>query len=195
MLIDTVCPGFDATRVEHRIVDGTPGELYDVVLGADFIEAWRGNRAVRALFAVRALGERLVSALRGRTRPEEPDVASLRLADMGTTGDWILLGEDPPHEVAFGVIGRFWAGETVWETIDAREFASFDRPGFAKIACNMSLRPYGDGRTLISYEVRTSATDPGSRRAFLRYWRPLSPFIGIVMRSLLSVVQRDARRR
>ena len=40
----------------------------------------------------------------------------MRLADMPTHGDWVrvLLGEDPLHEIAFGVVGRFWAGETVW---------------------------------------------------------------------------------
>jgi len=26
---------------------------------------------------------------------------------------------DPPHEIAFGVIGRFWAGEMVLASIDA----------------------------------------------------------------------------
>ena len=34
--------------------------------------------------------------------------------------------------------GRFWGGETVWEEIDAAEFADFDRPGYGKIACRRS---------------------------------------------------------
>ena len=58
---------------------------------------------------------------------------------------------------------------------------AFDRPGFAKIACNFSLRPYGDWHALVSYECRTKGTDPGSTRAFLRYWRALSPLIGFVL--------------
>ena len=74
------------------------------------------------------------------------------------------------------------------------EFASFTRPGFAKIACNFSLRPCGEDLTLVSYEARTKTTDPRSRRSFLRYWRPLSPLIGFVMRSQLAVVEREVER-
>lgn len=51
----------------------------------------------------------------------------MRLADMPTHGDWVLLGEDPPHEIAFGAIGRFWAGETVWAQIDATRLRSIRR--------------------------------------------------------------------
>jgi len=58
-------------------------------------------------------------------------------------GQWVRLGDDPPNEITFGVVGRFWAGETVWEQIDASDFARFARPGYAKIAGNLSFRPYG----------------------------------------------------
>ncbi|HKG01885.1 MAG TPA: hypothetical protein VKB03_01780 [Conexibacter sp.] len=112
----------------------------------------------------------------------------MRLADLPANGEWVLLGEDPPHEIAFGAIGRFWAGETVWEQISAARFATFDRPGLARIACDFSLRPYGDGRTLVSYEVPHAGDRPESRRAFLRYWP--SPFVGAVLRSQLRVVAR-----
>jgi hypothetical protein len=35
------------------------------------------------------------------------------------------LAESHPHEIAFGVAGRFSAGKTVWEQIDAASFATF----------------------------------------------------------------------
>ena len=85
-------------------------------------------------------------------------------------------------------MGRFWSGETVWEEIDASDFETFVRPGFAKIACNFSLRSYGAGQTLVSYECRTRATDTSARAGFMRYWKPLSPFIGVVLRSQFGVV-------
>ena len=69
---------------------------------------------------------------------------------------------------------------------------AFDRPGLGKIACNFSLRSYGTGRTLVSYETRTKGTDKAARRGFMRYWRPVSPFIGIVMRSQLHVIDDQA---
>jgi hypothetical protein len=118
----------------------------------------------------------------------------MTLRRMPSHGDWVRLGEDAPREVAFGVIGRFWAGQTTWKQISAGEFATFDRPGFAKIACSFSLRPYGAVRTLVTYEARTKGTDPASSRAFLRYWRGVSPFVGVVLRSMLSVIDDEARR-
>jgi hypothetical protein len=193
MLIERALSGYDAARVEHAVVPGDVAAVYAAVLRADFIQAWLESPAVRVLFGARSLGERALSAVRRRPFAEPPAPASLRLADMTEHGEWVLLGEDPPHEVAFGTIGRFWSGETVWEEIDAREFGTFDRPGFARIACNFSVRPYGRAHSLVSYECRTQATDPAARRAFLRYWRPLSPFIGVVLRAQLRVVAAEAR--
>lgn len=194
MLLDRLLSDFDATRIEHRVIPGDLAEVYQATLQADFLRAWRDSMAVRALFALRGAGERTAAAVRRRPLVAPPGVAALRLAAMPSHGDWVLLGEAPPHEIAFGAIGRFWAGETVWEQIDASAFATFDRPGLGKIACNFSLRAYGPEHTLVSYEARTAITDRASRRAFLRYWRALSPFIGVVMRSQLRVVAGEAAR-
>jgi hypothetical protein len=192
MLIEQALPSFDAVRAEHRIVRGEVTAVYDAVRRADFMRAWRESPAVRVLFSARSLAERAVSAARGRAVAEPPPPASLRLADLTGNGEWVLLGEDPPREIAFGAIGRFWGGETIWEEIDAADFTTFDRPGYGRIACNFSLRPYGSGHALVSYECRTQATDPAGRRAFLRYWRPLSPFIGVVLRAQLGVVAAES---
>lgn len=192
MLIDDLMPTCDAARVEHRIVAGDVTVVYAATRRADFMLAWRGSAAVRLMFAARGLAERAVSLIARRPHREPPPPAAMRLAEMSSHGDWVLLGEDPPSEIAFGTVGRFWAGETVWREIDAADFAAFDEPGLGKIACSISLRPYGAGRTLVTYECRTLATDASARRGFMRYWRPLAPFIGVVMRSMLRVIEDEA---
>jgi hypothetical protein len=194
-ILDRQMPVYDAVRIEHRVVPGDLETVYEIVREADFIRAWRESPAVRVLFGAREVGERLVSALAGRAPTPPAEMESMRLAEMPDHGDWVLLGEDPPHEIAFGAIGRFWSGETVWEHIDAADFEHFARPGMARIAANFSLREYGAGRVLVSYECRTHATDADARAGFMRYWRVLSPFIGVVLRAMLSVVERDARSR
>ena len=115
----------------------------------------------------------------------------MRLGDLPENGEWVKLADEPPHELAFGVIGRFWAGETVWKTIDAHEFVAFNEPGFAKIACSVSLRPYGTARTLVTYEARTHALDSDSRAHFVRYWRVVRPGVAIVMRAYLHAVAEE----
>jgi Fe2+ or Zn2+ uptake regulation protein len=47
------------------------------------------------------------------------------LADLVRRGERVQLADDPPHEFVFGVIERFWAGETRWAQIDAAAFSSF----------------------------------------------------------------------
>jgi hypothetical protein len=194
MLLERLVPTYDAVRTEHLIIAGDLETAFAAVRRADFMRAWRDSTAVRALFGARSLAERLASATRGRPVSEPPAPASMRLSDLTERGEWVRLGEDPPHEIAFGAIGRFWTGETAWETIDAEDFEAFQLPGYARIGCNFSLRPYGASHTLVSYECRTQATDGVARRGFLRYWRLLSPFIGIVLRSQLNVVADEASR-
>jgi hypothetical protein len=193
MMLDWLLPEFDATVVEHRVIDGEPEAVYRAVAEVDMVDIPQAYPAVRALFAARGAAERLVSALLGRPVPiQEPD-GPMRLGELPEQGEWVKLADEPPRELAFGVVGRFWGGETVWKTIDAHEFVMFDEPGFAKIACSVSLRPYGTARTLVSYEARTQALDPDSRAHFLRYWRVVRPGVAIVMRAFLQAVAKEVR--
>jgi hypothetical protein len=187
VLLDDLMPEFDATRIEHRVIIGAPAEVYEAATQADLVDAMRRSRAVRGLFALRGTIERvLATAARSPAAPVEEPV--LRLAELPERGDWVKLGADPPNEFVFGVIGRFWNGETKWEQIESSAFSSYRQPDFAKIAANLSLRGYGDERTLLSYEARTQATSDAARRAFLRYWALASPGAGFVMRSVLAMV-------
>lgn len=191
-ILNDLMPVWDARRVERRVVDAPLAVVFQSALTADLIDAVRHSWLVTALFAARSAAERLMSAVRRRPFSEPPTPDALRLVDLPSRGEWIRLGTSR-SEIAFGVVGRFWGGETRWETVDAAAFAAFSRPGYAKIGCHLGLTPIDAGRTLVTYEARTQATDAASRRAFLRYWRVVSPFVGIVMRSTLVVVARNAR--
>lgn len=193
-ILDRMLPVWDARRTEVRVIVAPMQRVYAAALDADMLDAVRQHPVVRVLFAIRRTIERAIAAVRRRPWIEPPPSPTLRVRDIPPTGEWVMLGENPPHEVAFGVIGRFWAGETRWKTIDASEFAAYGAPGVAKIGCHLLLHDPGDGGVLLSYEARTRATDAKARRAFLRYWRFTSPFIGIVMRALLAVIERDATR-
>jgi hypothetical protein len=137
---------------------------------------------------VRAGAERAVQTVRGMPPRPDPAPASLRLGDLGDDGEWIRLGARPAEEFVFGALGRFWSGRTEWVHVAAAQFAEFDSPGVGKIAANLSFRDYGATQTLVSYEARTVATDPASRAQFLRYWRVVDPFVGVVMRGTLRLV-------
>ncbi len=192
--LDHCMPAWDATRIERRVIDATPETLYDITLNTDFLDAVRSSRAVRILFALRAAAERVITSLRVRPRARLASPRAIRVGSLPLRGEWVTLGQDWPREIAFGAIGRFWSGETKLLKTDASVFRSFAGTGFAKIACHFWFRPLGDGRTLVTYESRTKAIDAASRRAFLRYWRVVSPFVGVVMRAMLATIERNAKR-
>ena len=162
MILEHLAPRCDAIRSESRVFDAPPGLVYQAMLNTDLLDAARQNIIVRAL----------------------------RLLSIPRRGEWVKLGEDAPRAFAFGAIGRFRDGKTVWREMDAAEFAGFSEPGYAKIACRMLTEPYRDGRTRLTYEVRTIATDDEARRGFLRYWRVVSPMVGYIMRATLAAVAR-----
>jgi len=188
-LLDELLPRYDAVRIERHLMMGDLPDVWRAVLDADFMQTADEMPAVRFLFGVRSAAERAAAAVRRRPAPTVAEPATMRLSDLAERGEWVHLDDDAPREVAFGAIGRFWAGETSWEDIETGDFATFSEPGFAKIACSFSLRLCDKNRTLVTYECRTLATDPSSRRAFLRYWRPLSPFIGFVLRAQLRTIE------
>jgi hypothetical protein len=189
MLIDDVLPEFDVTRVESTVVSAPPDVVYRVALDLDMVQMARDDALVGFLFAVRGLPDQVLHLLGRRPAPEPP--ASMRLADLPSEGEWARLAEDPGREIVFGAVGRFWNGPIEWRTTSAETFASVTDPDTARIAANLAVLPYSGGRVLLTYETRTAATDESARQGVERYWRFLSPFVGIVLRAVL----RDIRRR
>lgn len=188
MVIDEVLGQFDVGRVDVVVVTGAADDVYRALVDYDMVDLLREDRLIGALFAVRAIPDRMVRAL--RKQPGPAPTTSLRLADLPSEGEWVRLGEDPGREIVFGAAGRFWNGPIRWARITPASFASFTEPGSARVAASLAVLPYSEGRVLLTYETRTAATDQRARRGVRRYWRFLSPFIGIVLRGVLRGIQR-----
>jgi hypothetical protein len=192
MLIDRALPLFDATRIEHLVVDAEPQAAYAAIRSVDFMQVH--TPLMDAAMWLRGAPIKLAHAIRGSGQPE-PEIVSLTfdgMADGTAMPGWMLLGEDPPREVAFGGIGKFWRPDIEWLPEMPKDFASFDEPGWGKIAANMSVRRYGLGRSLVSYEARTRVADPEARKKFMRYWTAVDPFVGVIMRATLRSIAIDA---
>lgn len=190
----------DVLLIDGLVPDGDASLRVSTIVDADAATTWRAARSVdlvrvrtpltAAAFWVRDAMDRVGRARRG-AEPPEPTPAHLTFDD-GLPG-WTALGEQPGHEIVFGAVGRFWTGEMTWhDPLGPEAFASFDDPGWGRIAAGFSVRPYGARRALLTYDVRTATTDPDSRRRFLRYWRVVRPFVGHIMRATNALIAEDA---
>jgi hypothetical protein len=192
MLMDEFLPRFDETIVEHVVIEARPEVVYRTVRDMDFLSIH--SPLMDAAMLVRMAPERI--GRRIRREPPPPPPPAMRLADLfegpldpDILGGWVPLGEEPSREMVFGAVGKVWQPQIEWKEVPPDEFAAFAEPGFAKIAAGFSMRSYGEGRTLLSYEARTAGTDEESRRRFGRYWWLVRLFVGVVLRAALRTAK------
>jgi hypothetical protein len=172
---------------------GSAGGLLPAALGVDLLR----DPVIRTLLGIRSLPQRLADRLTRRhhaaTAAEPPP--TFRLTDMVRYG-WSVLDEQPNVELVLGQIGHPWksAGASSGPTVTPAAFADFDHPGFAKIAFNLRVEPYGATASILTIETRVALTDPESLRRFSRYWTFIRPFSALIRRSALRLVAADLRR-
>jgi len=188
MLIDRFLPVFDVREVHEMEIDAPPEIVYDAVRQADLRDP-----ALDALFTLRELPLRLEEKLRGVHAPAAPEAftfENMANRDM----PWMLLAEDRGSEFVVGSVGKFWRRDYGWKPVAAEDFASFNEPGYAKLAISLSLWPTY-GATVLRYETRTATTDITARAHFRRYWRLIGLGVGIVMYRALGRIRAEAERR
>ncbi|WP_036468228.1 hypothetical protein [Mycobacterium genavense] len=182
MLIESAVPTFDAMLAEHVVVAADAPSTFQAAKGLDLL-------TVRTPLLVACMWIRnLPARLSGRSVPAPPRVV---IAEHTLPG-WLVLGERPNREFAFGAAGKFWQPVIAWRDVAPADFAGFAEPGWGKIAANFSAAPYGESHTLLSYQCRTVTTDPAARRRFLRYWWLIRPFVAHIMRATLNTIRANA---
>ncbi|WP_181773203.1 hypothetical protein [Amycolatopsis pittospori] len=188
LLADRYAPDPDFTVIRHRLVNADAATTYAAVRAFDFLEV--GGPLVRAATWVRGLPERW--RFRHGRAPGRP--TGLTFDEMTDGSDWVVLGERPGEEYAAGVAGRFWRPVIEWLRVEASEFAGFGEPGYGKIVLSLSVRPYGDRHSLLTYDIRVTLTDSVSLSRFRLYWMVASPLIKNIHGATLRTIARDAER-
>jgi hypothetical protein len=188
LLLDHFVDSPDAAIASHLIVDAPAHTTFDAARTLDLLEIQ--TPLLSASFWVRGLPAKILH------RPEPEVAGKLTLEDdLGLPG-WMLLDQSPGHEIVFGAIGVFWTPTIRWNLdVTPADFAEFDEPGWGKIACSYSALPYGDHRTLLTYECRTLTTDADSRRRFHRYWWVIRPFVQHIMNATVRTIAGHAEAR
>jgi hypothetical protein len=191
---DDFLPVYDVSDEVAIAVAADPKTVWDVLLDADLLEVGKRVPLAGVLGALRMLPELVSHLLHGERPPQAPE--SMRLRDLAKPspdqGGWILLGERPGEEIAFGLVGKFWRPVIQYRQVAADGFRDFDEPGYAKTIYDLSVRPLPDGGSLLSGLMRTATTDEHARRWFRRYWTfGVGSGAHVLVHGLLETVRDD----
>jgi hypothetical protein len=179
VLIDRFLPDYD--EVEHHEVD------VDAPVDVSY-------RAVRNFNLARSPIVLLLLLVRGLPRlitGGGAAVTEARLDQLIKSG-FVVLAEEPGHELVLGVVGKFWRPTSGIHRIEPGEFTGFDTAGFAKAAWNFVVKERSGGGSTVVTETRVLSIDADARRNFRWYWRLVGPFSALIRRVLLRGIKRDA---
>lgn len=183
-LIDGWMPRWDAVERHSCVVRAPVERIWPLLRTMDF----RRSASIRGLFALRSLPALLSPGGKHRKGLGYDLDALLR-------SGFVLLEVREGAEVLLGVVGRFWTPAGGIERVTPAEFAAWERPGFARGVWSFTATPSADGaHTTVATETRVQCTDAESRRSFLRYWRFVGPFSGLIRREMLRAIRNAAER-
>jgi hypothetical protein len=181
-LLDGFMPDYDMVE-RHQIRVAAPADVtFQAAANMDLTD----SAVVRALFKGREL-------LLGGEPPPEPSVSGPFLVQAQAIG-WRTLAEVPGREIVLGAVTQPWQANPTFEGVAPDDFASFDDPGYVKIALTLRVDPLGAGASMFRTETRAVATDTHARRLFRRYWSFLSPGVVLIRRAILARVRHEAER-
>jgi hypothetical protein len=181
-LIDDWLATYDAVERHSTRVRAPAERVWRVARELDFAR----SPLVRSLFLLRS-----VPGLLSRKARRGPALG-VTLAGLLRSG-FVLLAEDE-NEMVLGLVGRFWTAAGGVQRVSPGEFRAWNRPGYARAAWNFTLTPEPDGALRLATETRVLCTDEESRRRFLRYWRLVGPFSGLIRMEMLRTIRRAAER-
>jgi hypothetical protein len=183
-LLDTLMPTYDFHETHSVVVQAAPDRAYAALREVTPEEV----ALLRTLFAIRALPARLT----GRRGPLF--AARQPLVQQMLRGGFVLLAEEPGHELVLGTVGQFWraAGGSSVRVANAQEFLAFDRPDHARAAMNFRLELRAAGGVTVTTETRVRVPDPAARRKFAVYWRVIVLGSALIRKMMLQAVKRRA---
>jgi len=181
MLLDEFLPTFHFSERHETMVQASQDVVYRAARTVDFSE----SSVIHSLLWLRELPGRLAR------RDFRSKGLGLSLDDFVEAG-FLRLRDDPPKEFVLGAAGKFWRASPQFLDMSPKEFKSFDRSGFVKVAFNILIEERSAGHCLISTESRILCLDDESRGRFRCYWALIRPFSGLIRRAMLRLIRKAA---
>ena len=198
MLVDEFLRAYDVSETVATIAAADAAIVWQALMDVDLIEVGRRRPLVAALGTLRIVPGLVTRLLHGDAALPSP--RRLRLRDLTALppdqGGWILLAERDRDEIALGLVGKFWLPVIEYAKVSPETFDSFNKPGYAKTICSLSVERLGERRTLLSAVTRTATTDDHARQWFRRYWTfGVGSGTHVLMNGVLDVARERAESR
>jgi hypothetical protein len=188
LLLDRQLPRFDARNMNTVIVDAGTEATYRAVRSLDPDQVGQTVPFMRLMTGLRELPARIGSRF-GKGAQPAPEALSVKQYREA----FMPIDEEPGVELVTGMIGKFMTPRQLeFRSFEPSEFASFDLPGYGKVAFNFLVLPYGTSRSLLCAETRTATTDAISAQHFRRYWKVVGPFVSYIMKHWLTLAKQHA---
>ncbi|MBI5876655.1 MAG: hypothetical protein HZB53_03315 [Chloroflexi bacterium] len=168
-LLDAWMPRADLSTRQAIILDASAARVYTAARAHSLMD----TPLARLLLRVRALP----ALFDPRGSPE-------------TAHSLIVLAEDAPREILFGLAGPFWhPSRNIVPLANAEAWRAFARDGMAKAAVSIAVASAADGRAELSTETRVLCYGDAARRSFRLYWLWAGVGSGLIRRVWLRAVR------
>ncbi|MGH7428435.1 MAG: hypothetical protein ACREJ4_08805 [Candidatus Methylomirabilaceae bacterium] len=166
-------PGARLLQRHELFVAASPDRAYDALLDARLGDM----PIVRLLFVLRRI----------------PHTKEMTLRRFTSTRPFMVLEEDAPREIVFGVAGGFLGSgaprnEMLWTPEELRVFA---QDGGMRAIANFRVDA-AQGGARLSTETWVETFGTGARRLFALYWLLIGPFSALIRREFLRAARRAA---
>ena len=195
MLLDDLMPHYDVVERHAVRVRASPDDTFAAIREADLAD----GPITRALLGVRMLPAAVVAFLRS-----PPDAIAEwrarrarrrgRLDDFERAG-FHVVAVRAPEEIVIGLLGRFWTPRgDLCARVTEESFRTPPPAGQALAGWKFTVQDRGDGSCTLRTETRVRCA-ADARLRFRLYWLLVRPGSGLIRRSMLRAIRRQAERR
>ena len=181
-------PEFDVATGHSIEIDADVPAVWRALLEIDF----SSHPVTRALMTLRSVPSMVIAPLRTWRRLTATNRRSSGGLKTMLRDDFALLEEREPHEIVRGRTGRFWSPTGGLVRTEPSTFRDPVPEGLARAAWGFGITS-GEGRTLLATQTRVLCGGDAARESFLRYWKVVGPFSGIIRGAVLRQVRSRAR--
>lgn len=183
MRLDQFLPEYHFSEYHDIRVNAPPEIVFTAIKQVDM----SASSLIRGLLALRLLPD----VFKPGKKPEFD--SAIGLDDFIKMG-FIKLADVFPDEMILGLAGQFWRPTVQLRPISPDRFRHFNRPGICKAVWNIQVRPNGSARSVLATTTRIHCLGLKARVLFTCYWSIIRPFSGLIRKTLLGLIRREAER-